>query len=637
MPRDKKTLYNENSIVTETPREFARRVPATYLGSAQKNTNLIKEIFANAVDEHVIGHGNKIIVSAFIEENKYIVQDFGQGFLVNSGIDQDGKTILQRSFDTMNTSGKSSEDGVYSGTSLGLNGIGAKLTNWLSKSLTVRTVRGGKYEEIEFKDGGIFKRRAVGKTKEPSGTTVIWHPDEKFFKENVPDVTYLNNYFTEISALCPDLEIVFNENVFINKDGLNGLIDARFKSKEIFNERFSIERSMEQEKINMVLTYTSDYSDNISAYVNYGHTESGVHINAIKSAFTKSVNNYASDKKLLKKNDKKFTISEISEGLTIITNIVTKTAKYDAQSKSRIDDIDDTLINAVLGADFLMWLNAHPEEASVIVDRALEARKAKEAAKAAKERVRGTKKVRKNAFLSMPTNLSDAYPKNKNDRSKCELYICEGLSAKGSITAVKDSTFQAAISIRGKIKNIQTDSVDKIYKNEEISAIIKALGLKARPNGTLEYNVKDLRYSKIIIASDNDVDGFHIRNLLLTMFDRLCPELIINNHVYIVESALFTAIFSDESYELFYTEADFNAWKKKNKKKYTLKRNKGLGALTQEAAYEQLTNPKTRGLFLVDASKNYTKFKHNVEIVQGKNVEIRRELLDKHYNDFNEE
>ena len=189
-----KNLYTENSIVTETPREFTRRVPSTYLGSSRTNTNLIKEIFANAVDEHAIGHGNKITISVDTSKNEYIIEDNGQGFLVNAGIDEDGETILQRSFDKLNTSGKTSADGVYEGTALGLNGIGAKLTNWLSKKLNVVTYRDGQFEEINFVDG-VFKNRKVGKTKRNSGTIVTWNPDPQFFAENAPDTAALKSHF----------------------------------------------------------------------------------------------------------------------------------------------------------------------------------------------------------------------------------------------------------------------------------------------------------------------------------------------------------------------------------------------------------------------------------------------------------
>lgn len=424
---NKNNLYTENSIVTETPRVFTRRVPSTYLGSSKTNTNLIKEIFANAVDEHAIGHGTQIDVVVDTEKNEYIVEDNGQGFLVNAGIDEEGETILQRSFDKLNTSGKTTSDGVYQGTALGLNGIGAKLTNWLSKSLNVITYRDGEYEELDFKDG-LFVKRKVGKVKHESGTKVTWHPDEQFFAENVPDDNMLKSHFEIIAALCPKLTINYTYNgrktTYSEPDGINAYVERKVKGKELFSNRFIIERSIGKDAFNVCLTYTSDYSENIDAYVNLGHTDAGAHIQAFHTAFTKAVNKYAIDAGLIKKNDKNFNIAEISEGLYVVCNMTTTTAKYDAQNKSRIDDVDAKIINAVIGGDFATWLTKNPNDARIIIDRALTARKAREAAQKAKEKIRDAGKKVKSIFVDLPSKLSDAYPKNKKDRSNCELMVC---------------------------------------------------------------------------------------------------------------------------------------------------------------------------------------------------------------------
>ena len=423
----KNNLYDENSIISESPREFTRRVPSTYLGSSRHNSNLIKEVVANAVDEFVIGHCDNIKIKIDTKKNSYIVEDNGQGFLVNAGIDQDGKTILQRSFDTINTSGKTSEDGVYQGTALGLNGIGAKITNWLSISLHVKTYRDNEYEEIWFKDG-LFDKREVGKEEHSSGTIVEWSPDPQFFKVNAPDIEYLKTYFEEISALCPELTIELNYNgsdfIYHTPEGLDALMSKRVTNKELFSNRFIISRELGKDKLNICLTYTTDYSDNITAYVNLGHTDSGMHLSAMKTAFVKAVNKYASENNLLKKKDKNFSSNEISEGLNIIFNMTTTTAKYDAQNKSRIDDIDATIINNVMSGDFATWLSNNPSEAAIIVERALNSRKAREAAKKAKDKIRGVSKKSNSLFIDMPTKLADAYPKNKKDRSQCELYVC---------------------------------------------------------------------------------------------------------------------------------------------------------------------------------------------------------------------
>lgn len=633
----KKNLYTEESIVSESPREFTRRVPSTYLGSAKQNQNLIKEVFANAADEYVIGHGDNIKIIIDTKKNFYSVEDCGQGFLVNAGIDQNGKTILQRSFDTINTSGKTTEDGVYQGTALGLNGIGAKITNWLSTSLHVKTYRDGEFEEIWFKDG-LFDKRKVGKEDHVSGTIVEWSPDPKFFKNNTPDIEYLKTYFEEISALCPNLtiELDYNGSEFIyhTPDGLDALMSKRVAGKELFSNRFVIERELGKDKLNICLTYTTDYSDNITAYVNLGHTDSGAHLSAMKTAFVKAVNKYATENNLLKKKDKNFSSNEISEGLNIIFNMTTTTAKYDAQNKSRIDDIDATIINNVMSGDFATWLSNNPSEAAIIIERALNSRKAREAAKKAKEKIRGVSKKNNSLFIDMPTKLADAYPKNKKDRSQCELYVCEGNSAASSITATRDASKIAVLPIRGKILNCMKASLDKVYANQEIADITRALGLDVdKDTGKLIYNPKKLRYNKIVIATDADADASSITMLLCTVFDWLCPELFTNGHIHKVYGALFKVTLPDNSYLLFSNDKEFNEWKEQIKDlKYKVARAKGLGEMTAEETFEQLVNEETRNLKMI-TTEDYEEFEKYLNIFEGADVTARKEYLEKYYEE----
>lgn len=628
----KNNLYNEKSIVSETPREFTRRVPSTYLGSSRNNSNLIKEIFANAVDEHVIGHGDKINISIDTKENEYIIEDFGQGFLVNAGIDEDGETILQRCFDKINTSGKTTEDGVYNGTSLGLNGIGAKLTNWLSLKLEVITYRDNKYEKILFKDG-LFVKRDIGEKEHTSGTKVCWKPDPQFFNVNEPDIEALKLYFEEIAALCPALTInlVYNgkEFTYHEPDGINELMNKRVSGKELFSNRFFIKRQIGKDSLNICLTYTSDYSESINAYVNLGKTDGGVHFTAFRTAFARAINKYAVDNNLIKKSDKSLSSSEISEGLCVIMNITTTTAKYDAQNKSRIDDIDANIINQVMSGDFATWLINNQNEAKIIIERSLNARKAREAAQKAKDKIRDANKKVKSIFVDLPSKLSDAYPKNKKDRSNCELMICEGDSAQSSINAVKDSTFQASFPIRGKILNCQKATPDKVFANQEIANITKAIGLEIdKTSGKLVYDKKKLRYDKIIITTDADADGSAIASLLLTVFNWLCPELIQNGHLYRVYGALYKVTFKDKSYKLFQNDEDFNNWRTENSNiSYTVSRAKGLGELTKEETLEQLVDPETRNLKRLSA-KDYSKFEYYLDAFEGNDVKLRKDFYE---------
>lgn len=635
-----KTLYTENSIVSETPREFCRRVPSTYLGSSKTNTNLIKEVYANSVDEAVLEHGNTINVSVDIDKNKYIVQDFGQGFLINAGIDENGETVMQRSFDVMNTSGKTSADGVYSGVALGVNGIGAKLTNWLSSKLIATSVRDGEYEKLWFKDG-IFQKRELGKTTEHSGTTVEWYPDKQFFASNEPDFSFLCEYFEEIGALVPNLTTNFTYNkggkekkfTYFIPDGLDHLVTERVGDKELFSNRFIIDRTIGTDSISMCLTYTSDYSDNITSFVNLGKTEGGEHISAFKSVFTRTLNKYAQETNKLKAKEKNLTSNELMEGLYVIFNLTTTTAKYDAQNKNVVDYVDTTLINQTISGDFATWLMNNPNEADIILERALVARRAKEASKKAKEKIRETaKKDKTSLFGDFPTSLAEAYPKNRNDRSSCECYIVEGLSAGGTIKNTRDSKFQACYPIRGKILNCLKASTDKVYANTEISGLVKILGLDVdKDTGKLIYNKKKLRYPKIIIAVDGDSDGGHISLLLITAINWLCPELLTEGHVYRAYSALFKVIFPDGTYVLFQDDKSFDAWRENNpNRKYKVTRAKGLGELTKEEAYEQLVNVNTRNLKQL-VIPNYDEFMNVLTIAMGDDTTQRSDLLSEYY------
>ena len=634
-----KTSYTLDSINTEDARTAVRRHPSKELGSARRNTNLISEIYANSVDEHVIGHGNQIDVIVDTVKNEYTVTDYGQGFLVNAGIDKNGKTILQRSFDTMNTSGKSKDGNVYQGSSLGTNGIGAKLANWLSKSLHVITYRDGEFEELWFKDG-LFDKRKVGKTKRPSGTTVTWYPDAKFFSDNTPDIDELKEHFETICALCPDLTTNFTYNgkciSYHEPDGLNGYVSKHIKT-EIFDKRFLMKRELGPYKLDICITYTDSYDEHLQAYVNLGATDAGVHITAFHQALSKAINKYAQAHNLLKAKEKSISMSEISEGLFVVFNYTANKVDYGAQVKTKVDYVDTTLITNTISGDFGTWLEENPSQANTIVDRALLARKAREASRKAKEAIRSTAKNSKSLFANLPTKLSDCYPKNKSDRSLCELYIVEGDSAASSILATRDSTFIAVYPIRGKILNCQGATMDKILANQEISGLVKALGLDTdKTTGKSIYDEKKLRYNKIVIVTDQDEDGFAISNLIFTVIDWLCPELVTKGHLFRIYSSLFSVIMKDGTIHNFSSKADFESWKSKNKKaQYEVSRIKGLGEMDKEMAYAQLTNPATRDLrqFTV---KNYTEFCQYLEDFEGTSVDNRRDYLEEHFNDYTE-
>lgn len=592
-----KKLYTENSIESLSPLEFTRLKPGVYAGDTTYSTQLLVEIISNAVDEFRLGHGDIIDVIINNEDNNtnISVQDYGQGFIPNS-IREDGKSILEAAFSVLNTSGKYREDGTYEGTSLGSFGIGSKITTFLSHNLTAYTVRDGKFEEVTFKEG-VFENRRTGtaSTDYKSGTLVRWTPSEEFFTHTSVEVNKIKDLFNTIACLCPGLHINCNINGeqfnYFSSNGLNDLVDEAVKDKEIIINRFNMKFEDGKEKMDMVLTYTSNYSSVLVPYVNTGLTEKGPHITQIKSVITREFNKFFRDKKWLKDKDENLTGEDIQEGMYIVFNITAPNVAYDAQVKSTITKIDMALFTQALSQQLQIWLTNNEKEVKIIADKALAARKAREAAKNARERVRENNKKKEKA-LKFDSKLADCYSK---DRSKCEIYITEGDSASGNLKSARNNEFQAVMPVRGKILNTQKASLDKIQKNAEIMTMIDAFGLYIDTKTMkVTYDKDSLRYGKIIIESDADVDGAHIKNLFYTFIWNFCPELIEDGYVYAGVPPLYKVTIGKE-YKYIKNDEELEEFKKTiGDKKYIVNRMKGLGEMSVDETEETLTDPNNR-------------------------------------------
>lgn len=550
------------------------------------------EIVSNAIDEHKSGHGNQIKVT-IRKDRVCSVRDYGQGFLINSKR-EDGKTILQAAFDTLNTSGKFSEDGVYEGTALGLNGIGSKLTNFLSHWLIVRTCRDGKFEEIKFVEG-VFESRKTGKMEanDTVGTYVEWLPSEEFFTSNEVEMSKIKELFKVLVCLCPGLTIDLQTDEdtfsFYSEHGLNDLVDEKVSDTELINNRMDMHFEEGKNKMDMVITYTSRYSLNMVSYVNTGETDAGPHITQIKTILTREFNKYFKEKKWLKTGDTNFSGDDLQEGLFVAFNITAPNISYDAQTKSRIVKIDMSPFTQSIVENLQYWFNNNEKDIKLIFDKAAGARKAREAAKKARERVREGNKKKEKA-LKFDTKLADC---NSKDRLACEIYITEGDSASGNLKTARNNEFQAVMPVRGKVLNCQKSTYDKISKNAEIMTMIDAFGITLDPK-TLKatYEEKDLRYGKIIIASDADVDGAHIKNLFYTFIWNICPQLIIDGHVYALIAPLYRITEGKDKYIYVKNDAALEEWKAQNVgKKYVVNRMKGLGEMDVEQTEECLTGP----------------------------------------------
>ena len=623
----KKKLYDESSIESLSPLAFTRLKPGVYCGDTTYATQLLVEIVSNAVDEFRLGNGNKIEVS--INKDVVSVRDYGQGFITNSFRD-DGKTILESAFSVLNTSGKYRDDGTYEGTSLGSFGIGSKLTNFLSNWLIVETYRDGKFEKIKF-DEGIFSEREVGEdTKSKTGTLVKWKASKEFFTNPIVEIEKVKSLFKTITCLCPGLTIELNNNkekiTYFSKNGLDDLADDYLKDKELLNNRFKMNMVDGKNKMDLVLTYSTAYSSTVIPYVNTGLTESGTHIVQLRAVITREFNKFFRDKGWLKDKDENLNGDDIQEGMFLIFNITAPNVAYNAQVKSTITKIEMKPFVNSFSEHLSFWLTQNEKDVKALADKALNARKAREAAKKAKDAVREIN-TKKKKGLRFDSKLADCYSK---DRSKCEIYITEGDSASGNLKTARNNEFQAVMPVRGKILNTQRASLEKIQKNAEIMTMIDAFGLKVdKETMKITYDPDELRYGKIIIMSDADVDGAHIKNLFYTFIWNFCPQLIKDGYVYAGVPPLYK-ITMGKTYKYLKNDIALEEFRKENKgKNYTVNRLKGLGELSVEETEETLTDPTNRIIkqIVVDDEISTTSLFNDL---MGNEIDPRKEYVKLH-------
>jgi DNA gyrase subunit B len=597
-----------------------------YAGDTTDATQLAVEILGNSIDEYNIGHGNKIIVN--LNENGTVnIEDYGQGFPINV-IREDGETVLQASFDVINTSGKYREDGVYEGTAIGLNGIGSKLTNFLSNWLEVTSSNAkGEYEHVWFKEG-VFDKREVGTGFTTSGTSVTFKPSAEFFDNPKVNTQKLRDFCEDITCLCPGLTIVFN-NRQIKHDGIGDLLARRLgKEESILNDFLLFQEKQGKQKIAVAATYCGRASSNITAYVNCGLTTAGPHITGIKSCITRTLNKWAKEQGLLKEKEKNLEGTTLQEGLVFVCNITAENVAYDAQVKTTVTKIDTSFITSTLGEQLELWLDNNPTDGQIIIEKALIARRAAEAAKKARAAV----KAKANAVpakakktIDLPSKLADCF---STARKECEIYVVEGDSAGGNLKQVRNNEFQAVFPLRGKMLNTQKASLDKILKNAEIVNLIKAFGLQISADGKrVEYDKNSIRYGKIIIMSDADVDGAHIKNLFYTFIWNFIPDLIIDGFIYAGVPPLYRLRTNKNVLYLKDDEALERFKKSKDISKYQISRLKGLGEMSPEETEEALVNPETRiieQITVEDTGKAATLF----DTLMGSSAEKRKKYIE---------
>ena len=623
-------LYDEKSIESLSPLEFTRLRPGVYVGSTEYSTQLLIEIVSNAVDEFKAGHGNKISVT-IKNDNTIIVEDNGQGFIPNAKRD-DGKTVLEASFSVLNTSGKYSDDGVYEGTALGLNGIGSKLTTYLSHWLEVITHRDGKYEHIWFKEG-IFDKRDTGawdNKNSPSGTLVQWQPNEEFFTHPEVDMPVIINLFKVIACLCPGLTIELNREgqpqiVFASKNGLMDLVDEAVKGKEILKNRLNFNFSDGKNKLDLVLTYTNAYSATIVPYVNTGLTDSGPHITQIKTILTREMNKFFREKGWLKDKDENLTGEDCQEGMYIAFNVTAPGVAYDAQTKSRVVKLDMKPFTAAIAEELQYWFAANEKDIKGIADKALNARKAREAARKARDAARGVK-AKKETGLKAKMQISNKFIDctNKNPKNR-NLLLVEGLSAGASAVEARNPKTDCIYMLRGKIVSPLKTAVDKILANQEMSDIVRVIGAGFGSS----FDVNKMNFDKIVITSDADSDGADIELLLITFFYTYMRPLVEAGKLYRAVTPLYIIRQKGKEYYC-YSEDELTEWKNSHSGSYDLLRAKGLGELNPEDLQKVcFMNERYKRISISDAEKTT----ELLNILMGSAVEPRKQYI---YDNANE-
>lgn len=623
-------LYDEKSIESLSPLEFTRLRPGVYVGSTEYSTQLLIEIVSNAVDEFKAGHGNKIIVT-IKNDNTIIVEDNGQGFIPNAKRD-DGKTVLEASFSVLNTSGKYSDDGVYEGTALGLNGIGSKLTTYLSHWLEVITHRDGKYEHIWFKEG-VFDKRDTGawdNKNSPSGTLVQWQPNEEFFTHPEVDMSVITNLFKVIACLCPGLTIELNREgqpqvIFASKNGLMDLVDEAVKGKEILKNRLNFNFSDGKNKLDLVLTYTNAYSATIVPYVNTGLTDSGPHITQIKTILTREMNKFFREKGWLKDKDENLTGEDCQEGMYIAFNVTAPGVAYDAQTKSRVVKLDMKPFTAAIAEELQYWFAANEKDIKGIADKALNARKAREAARKARDAARGVK-AKKETGLKAKMQISNKFIDctNKNPKNR-NLLLVEGLSAGASAVEARNPKTDCIYMLRGKIVSPLKTAVDKILANQEMSDIVRVIGAGFDSS----FDVNKMNFDKIVITSDADSDGADIELLLITFFYTYMRPLVEAGKLYRAVTPLYIIRQKGKEYYC-YSEDELTEWKNSHNGLYDLLRAKGLGELNPEDLQKVcFMNERYKRISISDAEKTT----ELLNILMGSAVEPRKQYI---YDNANE-
>lgn len=621
--------YSADNIQVLEGLEAVRKRPGMYIGTTSSRGlhHLVWEIVDNAIDEALAGFCTHIDV-IINPDNSVTVKDNGRGIPVEVHSKTNVSTV-ETIFTVLHAGGKF--DGSGYKVSGGLHGVGASVVNALSKKVNVLVYRNGNKYEINFKNGGQVKEPlkivdVIDGNK--TGTEVTFWPDETIFLETtVFDYNILKTRIRELAFLNKGLSITLidkrddKNETFCYDGGVVEYVKYINKNKTPIHENIIyVEGEKDNIEVEIAMQYNASYTSSLYSFVNNINThEGGMHEDGFKRALTKVINNYAKNNKLIKDNDDSLSAEDVREGLTAIISVKHPDPQFEGQTKTKLGNIEVRKIVDVIFTDsFERFLLENPEQARLLIDKSLTAARARVAAKKARELTR-----RKNALeiSGLPGKLADCSSK---DASECEIYIVEGDSAGGSAKQGRDSKTQAILPLRGKILNVEKARIDKIFANKEIRSLITAFGTGVGE----EFDESKLRYHKIIIMTDADVDGAHIRTLLLTFFYRYFKSLIEHGYVYIAQPPLFKVDVA-KKITYVYNDAELDDFLKTlpDDATYLLQRYKGLGEMNPDQLWDTTMNPEDRSLLKVtieDAMQADQVF----ETLMGDEVEPRREFIE---------
>ena len=635
MPQD--VTYDAGSIAVLEGLEAVRVRPGMYIGSVSRKglNHLIYEIVDNAVDEHLAGACDTIHVT-LEADGSCTVEDNGRGIPV--GMHAKGMSAARLVFTTLHAGGKF-DDSAYK-TSGGLHGVGSSVVNALSEWMDVQISREGqihhdRYERgkpvIELENGLL---PVIGKTRK-TGTKICFLPDKEIFEKTKFKEDEVKSRLHETAYLNPALTIIYDDLrgetpehiVYHEEEGIIGFVKDLNKKAEVLHDVIYYKGESDGISVEAAFQYTSEFHENILGFCNnIYNAEGGTHITGFKTTFTTVINQYARELGILKDKDANFTGADVRNGMTAVISIKHPEPRFEGQTKTKLDNQDAARVTGkVTGEEIQLFFDKNLETLKTVIscaERAAKIRKTEERAK--------TNLLTKQKF-SFDSNGKLANCESR-DASRCEIFIVEGDSAGGSAKTARDRSFQAILPIRGKILNVEKASIDKVLANAEIKTMINAFGCGFSEGYGNDFDITKLRYDKIVIMADADVDGAHISTLLLTLFYRFMPELIFEGHVYVAMPPLYKAQPSKGPEEYLYDDAALERYRKNHKGSFTLQRYKGLGEMSPQQLWETTMDPETRMLKRIEIEDGRMA-SDITEMLMGTDVPPRRAFIYEHAND----